>query len=228
MPRRVWQYLLLSILLISTAAQADTVTLTLQSVNPPGNNDGRYYVYPYNFSVNNSSTLTPLLCDDFVDEVTVGQSWIANVSKISDLQGFLDPRGTTNPTDEQRLLAYQQAAWLFNQLGPAPANNLAVAINYAIWGLFSDAAYNSTSYQQFGSSAWAAAAYTAVTDTAHPLPAGYFDDFRIYTPIDPTTGQNLVSGAPGTPQEYIGLVPEPATLVLLVPGLLAVFLRRKP
>ena len=64
------QALLLVVIMFSTAAysHADTVSLTLVNVSP-GYNDGSYYTYPYNFSINGAAVLTPLLCDDFVDDV---------------------------------------------------------------------------------------------------------------------------------------------------------------
>lgn len=55
-------------------------TLTLESVG--GQNAGGYYVYPYNFSVNGSSTLDPMMCLDFNREVTVGETWQATEQGI--------------------------------------------------------------------------------------------------------------------------------------------------
>jgi hypothetical protein len=56
------QAMLLVVIMFATAAysHADTVNLTLVNVSP-GYNDGSYYTYPYNFSINGSAVLVPML-----------------------------------------------------------------------------------------------------------------------------------------------------------------------
>src|SRR5262245_49130567 len=67
-------------------AQAETVDLTFVNVGP-GYNDGSYYDYPYNFSINGSNTLTSLICDDFNDDIWFGESWSAYVNGFADILG---------------------------------------------------------------------------------------------------------------------------------------------
>ncbi len=61
----------LASLLLSSAALADSVNLTL--IGPGGNNGGGVYTYPYNFSINGGPS-TPLICDTFDNEVISGES----------------------------------------------------------------------------------------------------------------------------------------------------------
>jgi hypothetical protein len=46
------------------------------------NNLGGVYIYPYEFKVNGTANV-PLMCDYFTNEVTVDESWTANVSPIT-------------------------------------------------------------------------------------------------------------------------------------------------
>src|SRR5215831_17004115 len=135
---------LLFFIILSTAglAAADglQVTLTFKNVGP-GFNDGRVYVYPYNFSINGSNVETPLVCDDFSDDISFGESWTANVYNMTDIlkngKGQMRPSAGVQP---DTIRAYEDAAWLYQQLIlPSNENNAdAVAINRAIWALFTD------------------------------------------------------------------------------------------
>lgn len=191
-------------LALAPVVHADTVTMKLVSVGPGSaggpNISGSDYVYPYYFSINGSQTLTPLICDDFNDNVYLGESWNATTNTIA--QG-----GMMTPviSGMSKLQAYEEAAWLLDQLSGVPSSTDAANINNAIWDLFAANAPTSTA-----TSDWLTQAGNAVPN----LSASYFDQFVIYTPLDgwPT--------ADGRPQEYIGKVPEPATLALLGWGLL--------
>ena len=60
---RISPIIFLLIAFAATPVFADSVFMKF--VGPGGNNSGGVYTYPYNFSINNSPTYTPLVCDAF-------------------------------------------------------------------------------------------------------------------------------------------------------------------
>jgi len=207
--------LILLLLAATGTASASGVTLTLNN----GGSDvmGGVYVGPYNFTEtgNGSPVSLGLICDDYTDEVWLGESWTANLTKMpltsSSLSGLYF--GGTNGAGT----AYLEAAWLAQQifaLGPANASNSATIgyMQYAIWDLFSPGASSGLSAsQQSMVSYW----LTQAADNYNCATCNY-SDVVIYTPSS--------LGVPeGTqPQEYIGIIttPEPSALMLLSAGLL--------
>jgi hypothetical protein len=183
----------LASLLLSSAALADSVNLTL--IGPGGNNGGGVYTYPYNFSINGGPS-TPLICDTFDNEVIPGESWTANVNGLLSGNGLFgnDP------------LAYKAAGLIFEGILAHKVNP--TVGNWAIWGLFSSNA--ATNPYFFGSGA-------AILDANYLLTAAFtsnsaFDGLVLYTPVSGTQSWG------GTPQEFIGLVPapEPGELSLIL------------
>lgn len=73
----IWLSLLLG--LYALPVTADTVSMVF--TGPSGNNSGGVYTYPYHFTVNGTPNV-PLMCDDFKDEISSGQSWQATVTPI--------------------------------------------------------------------------------------------------------------------------------------------------
>jgi len=88
-------------LFVGQAFANSTVNLTFVNVGPGNVAPTGVYAYPYNFSINGSTTLTPMMCDAFNNHISFGESWTANVHSI--LQGGMF--GTTG----QALLDYKAA-----------------------------------------------------------------------------------------------------------------------
>jgi hypothetical protein len=215
------QALLMVVIMFGTAAysHADTVSLTLVNVSP-GYNDGTYYTYPYNFSINGSPVLTPLLCDDFVDDVYIGETWMATVSNINNIvaNGQMIPVAGSLAFSQTKLKAYLEAAYLYNKLYSTLDATSSVNINHAIWALFSSTPYNADS----------AALFVEARDNTSESDTNAFSDIVFFTPV---VGTQTLNGAAvaSRPQEFIGKVPEVSSLALLGFGVLGLggLVRRK-
>ena len=207
--------LILSVLLISLAlagsASASSVTMTYQGHQGVVAKDGSPYIgYPYYVSINGSATLTPLMCDSYDNNVSLGQTWNATATPF--LQGIAN-----SMFGPAMALDYKAAGLIFKSMLGGQMST--TAAQWAIWGLFSANASSNAYFisKNFGS---IDAAYLALAATASN---GAFKGLVLYTP----TG-----GRPGVgPQEFIGYspVPEPGTLTMMGTGLisLAGFIRRK-
>ena len=195
---------ILILLVFTTIGQADTVTLTLKSAS---NNDGSVYTYPYQFSINGTSKLVSLMCDDYKDDVQFGESWQANVFTVAQA-GANNFMNVANAA-----FVYEEAAWLYSQaLGHESDSAYENAINHAVWDLMDPSAPH---WADAGT--WLAQAASVVPT----LSSGYFDDYYFYTFAGgQPTGPNAPYHTPT--QEYIGHAPEPASLVLFGSGLLAI------
>ena len=144
--------LMLGILSTSVTALADTVQLTFEGTG--GTNYGGYYVYPYNMSVNGSSSTVPMLCDTFPYEIQNGESWTATVSSVYNVSGTLFGNPSSPLYQANAATLYKEAAWLFLQLGSNPSANNAIGINYAIWDLLDPSAKLSYTGPGTSSASW--------------------------------------------------------------------------
>jgi hypothetical protein len=216
---RIVGLLAVGLLVASTAAQADPVTLTLTGAG--SNVMANVFIGPYT-ARDSSGNAFPIICDDFASDSYINETWTANVSTFADLSGT--KFDAANPD------GYEQAAWLSNKLlDPTVTGATAGAIQFAIWQIFTPTAFNSlsgtdlTNAQRF---LWQAQHQTYT--------AGEFSNYVVLTPTSaaPTC---LINGVQTTcptapPQEFITRVPEPATLPLIAIGFAALFLvhRRRP
>lgn len=200
----------------------------------PGNYDGslsNFYVYPYNFSIDNSPTLVSLMCDDFNDDIYFGETWQANRYKLSDIiagNGQMTPSAGSlaGLNNQSRTRAYEEAAWLFEELNADPTKANSVGINHTVWALFANTPFANNAVIQ----SWFTAASNATNGLTDAQAEHLFSNIDFYTPIPNTQSTG------GRPQEFIGAsgpsiqnVPEPAGLTLLLPGLLGLgsIVRRK-
>ena len=72
-------------LLVGQTFANSTAQLTFVNVGPGNIAPTGVYAYPYNFSINGSTTLTPMMCDSYNNHISFGESWTASVHSI--LQG---------------------------------------------------------------------------------------------------------------------------------------------
>lgn len=186
---------------------AGTVNMTFENVGP-GNSIGGEYTYPYYFSINGSSTLTPLICDSYSNSINFGQSWTANVAPL------LDAPHTGYWKQAPSLQNYEAAAIIFSEIlnGTVVAGQAVSSAtgNLAIWALFDGGRSNS------GWSTYEQQIINAALGSTGSYSRSFYNQFQVYTPA---------GGAPGSgPQEFIGFNPnfnlsEPASLPILASGL---------
>jgi hypothetical protein len=209
------------LLLSPRMGYAESMTIQLESVG--GQSSGVVqgeYVYPYNFSFDGSTALTPLMCISYEQEIYFGESWTATIT----------------PVDGSDNLQYIEAAYILAQAAAptASANTIAVA-QWANWELFDPSdpsllANLPSGYQPQINTLLAKASLFAENN----VNTTDFPNIDIFIPIANTQNEG------GYPQTFVGdpqpdgnndplAAPEPSSLVLFGSGLLGLagFIFRK-
>jgi hypothetical protein len=230
--RAMW--ILAALFFITPLAHADGTT-TMQFTGVNGANNGVYYVSPYTGTMNygtSGAESVVLFCDDINNEVSMGQVWRANVTSLAaaassgnfDNTRYGNPLVNTslgaNPYGSSASMLYEEAAWLVTQFGSHPGDY--VSLQYALWNLMSPTNANAGSLGFMGSDGITVGQWLSMAA------AGYKNinlaNFQIVTNVGPLGYTSQV-------QEFIVPTPEPATILLLLVGIGAMFFfatRRQP
>ena len=170
-----------------------------------GNNilDGEY-VGPYYATVNGVANV-PIICDDFKDQSSVGETWKANVTTVSSNASTMMSKrlGLSAPTESKD---YGEAAYLAQQLmsgAKCPPGTTSCAssdyagdIQFAIWQVFDPSGAGNPFSLLSGNDYKNAAAWLSYA-SSHAPASSADSGVLVYSPV-----------GGGPPQEFLGM-PEP-------------------
>ena len=187
---------------LSLPAMADTLELTSTGGASVDGAD----IYPYNFSVNGSSTPMSLMCIDYNLHITMGETWNVTEESI--------PTDNSTSSVDLRALALIDYALATGYGGYSTSD-----LQFADWSILDAADVDSLSgYTSGQAAAIAQGALQEATDSSL-IDSGFYSNFTLYA-ADPT---NTSGWTDGQPQDFIGdtapdptsETPEPSSVLLL-------------
>lgn len=173
-------------------------TLTFKSSTGPV--AGGVHVYPYNLSLNGSTTTTPMMCINYDDHVTQNEMWQVTGQAVSTASS----------------VKFQEDVWLFSQLGTGKYAD--ADIQFAVWDVLDPGVG--------GNAGYGSVAKTLVSMAQNAIPGlndAFLNRYTIYSPV--LTADAMKTWTDGTPQSFLAktnaVTPEPSSLLLMVTGLFA-------
>ena len=243
---------ILGLICVTTGAFASQ-SFTLTGAGPA--HLGGVYTSPYTATIEGVGSGIKVFCDDFIDDVYIGETWQVNATKLSDLP-LSDPGSPlmwNNDNTTKQVTNYITAALLASQLLQLgnPQSLAAEEISWAIWDVFDPTAplYSADYLPAYatdiaGYLTAAQAQANAIVGTAPTLitlraAVSSFSNVTIYTP-SPKDQTAVIGICPagvgkcGLPQEFISVsMAEPSSPLLLgfdflaIGGLVLAVRRRK-
>jgi hypothetical protein len=225
-------FLMASLAVFALPASADTYTVTFN--NTGGQSTAGVYVYPYNFTVTDTTTASPatnvsMMCIDFEREIFQPETWTATLVNITAPNAGDVPPFTTNQLDILAVLDSEITA-------ATPGTQAVSDLQFAAWEVTASTADKTTGPYAAGFTAAATADYNAAvtavgagtafgaTGTAGAI------TYSDYSYFDPTTWPSgdgdpqrfLTYTGSGSPVPHTSPVPEPSSLMLLGTGVLGI------
>jgi hypothetical protein len=161
--------------------------------------------YPYYLTVN-GGPIADVMCDDWVHGGLPGDTWQANFTNLG-TGNLSSVRFNQMPN---ALTLYREAGWLLLQTEVTTQSQW-TEINYTVWNIFDPNVPIPTTY-------WL---HQAQQEAAMGFPGVDFSRVGIYTPV------NQYDPNPIDPQEFLQIVPEPGTMMLLITGVMGAIARKR-